>query len=97
LSHLKRQLSIDHGNIFAINVLLYLFFKHEGCSWVDESAQTDASISRQTKDPSTKIDGVYLEQIYLALIENKRLRSRYNPLIQTIESLITPSASTSQT
>lgn len=77
LSHLKRQLAIDGHNQFAINYLLFIFFKHDGAQWVVKG------------DDDARIDGNYLNQIFIALKENKRLRSRYKNLIPSLNKLLT--------
>ena len=62
LQHLNFQISIDNGNIFAINNLLYIFFKHDGFNLV------------QTPD---KLYETQIPKIYLTLKENARLRAKY--------------------
>jgi hypothetical protein len=76
---------IDGQNEFALSYLLYMFWMHDGVGWV-----TDGE----------KIDGAYLEQIGIAMIENKRLRMRYSTAYHShdkhhVQALFTPRPSVS--
>lgn len=75
LSHLKRQLEIDGQSKFALNYLLFIFFKHEGMQWVNPDGD--------------RIEGSFLQAIYTELVENQRLRLLYPNAINDLTILLT--------
>jgi hypothetical protein len=62
--------------MFAVNYLLYSFFKHDGL--------------QMTNLDGPPIDGSYLQSIYVGLMENKRLRNRYPSALQQVAALLSP-------
>lgn len=56
-----------------------MFFKHDGVKWVSDLS------------PDLKLDGIYLEHLSIALIETKRLSSRYPSALKMLDKLMEPS------